>query len=223
MIKKIQNVLNSDQLSAIHQLLELGHFEDGKLTAGWHAKGVKQNRQWHAKDSLQEELDIALSQALVKQPLFTSLTYPKYMAPFMVSQSGDGGHYGIHVDDALLGAEHISRSDISCTVFLSDPDTYDGGELCIEHQGVELSFKLDAGAAIIYPSTTLHQVKPVTRGVRTVAVSWIESYVRDAAAREILYDLDTSRQQVLGTMGKGETFDRLVKSHANLLRRWADT
>lgn len=223
MIKILPKVLDVEQVRHIHQLLEQGEFVDGKLTAGWHAKDVKQNLQWQAHSEMMNTLNHFISERLANDTLFTTTTYPKYLAPFIVSKSLNNGYYGRHVDDALLAGDGISRSDISCTIFLSDAKDYQGGELCFDYHGLDLKYKLDAGDVIIYPSTTVHEVRPVTQGCRTVAVSWIESYIRDASKREVLYDLDQSRQQVLSQLGKGETFDLLAKSHANLLRRWAQT
>ena len=223
MITIIENLLNSDQLSAINNLINRGQFEDGKLSAGWHAESVKHNQQWLADEDSIAELNHSLGSALGKNVDFTAATYPKLLQPFLVSESSQGGHYGPHVDDALMGLEHIARTDISCTVFLSKPDSYDGGNLVMHTHGSNSDFKLNAGDAIVYPSTTLHQVTPVTRGIRRVAVSWIESYIRDASQREILFDLDKARKEIMEKDGKCEAFDRISKTHANLLRRWAET
>ncbi len=223
MIIQLADVLTSQQLAATNALIDQGYFEDGKNTAGWHAKGVKNNRQWRATDALMGELNQQLSTALGSHPEFAAVTYPKYMQPFMVSESSDGGHYGPHVDDALMGGDSILRTDISCTLFLSDPASYTGGELTMDLQGSTLSFKLSAGSALVYPSTSLHEVKPVTQGCRRVALTWIESYLREAQQREILYDLDCARKAVLASVGKTASFDKISKSHSNLLRRWAQT
>jgi len=223
MIITVDSLLTTEQVSAINKLIDSGHFEDGQNTAGWHAKTVKQNRQWQGNQEQQDQLDHFLSIALSQNTKFTTASYPKYIQPFMVSESHDGGHYGMHTDDALMGKEGIARSDLSCTIFLSDPKSYKGGELHMDYFGQGLEFKLAAGDAIIYPSTTLHEVKPVTNGTRRVALTWIESYVRDASKREILYDLDCARRDVMQQQGKTEAFDKITKSHANLLRQWADT
>ncbi|MCV6613804.1 MAG: Fe2+-dependent dioxygenase [Cellvibrionaceae bacterium] len=223
MIIKLPGLLNQAQLQAINGLVDGGEFSDGQATAGWHAKQVKQNRQWQGSEQQQDELDNSLTLALSQQPEFTAASYPKYIQPFMVSESCNGGHYGMHTDDALMGAQAIARSDLSCTLFLSDPAEYQGGELHIQHHGQSIEFKLAAGDAVVYPSTTLHEVKPVSAGVRRVALTWIESYVRSAADREILYELDLARKQIMREQGKTASFDWVSKSHANLLRRWADT
>ncbi|MBB6523580.1 Fe2+-dependent dioxygenase [Pseudoteredinibacter isoporae] len=223
MIITVPKLLNAEQLQAINGLIDSGQFEDGQNTAGWHAKTVKQNRQWLGSEEQQAELDHCLTVALSQQQQFTASSYPKYIQPFMVSESCEGGHYGPHIDDALMGQEAIARSDLSCTIFLSDPAQYQGGELRMDYQNQSLEFKLSAGDAIVYPSTTLHEVTPVSQGVRRVALTWIESYVRHASQREILYDLDTARKDIMNQHGKTDAFDRITKSHANLLRQWADT
>lgn len=223
MIIQLSQVLNTQQLTAINTLIDQGQFEDGKKTAGWHAKQVKNNQQWQATDLLTKELNQKLSSALGGHPEFASATYPKYMQPFMVSESSDGAHYGNHVDDALMGNDSILRTDISCTIFLSDPDSYTGGDLTMDLYGESLSFKLAAGNALLYPSTSLHRVTPVTKGCRRVALTWIESYIRETSQREILHDLDCARKDILATSGKTASFDQVSKSHANLLRRWALT
>jgi len=223
MIKVLSNVLTEQQVQEVTQLLKNGEFVDGKTTAGRYAKSVKQNLQWQADGESMERVNQFVTGILAKHPDFASLCYPKYLAPFLISKSQHNGHYGQHVDDALLISDSVTRSDLSCTVFLCNPDEYEGGELCFDYHGLALSYKLNAGDVIIYPSTTLHEVKPVSKGCRTVAVSWIESYVRDVEKREILFDLDQSRQQIFAESGKSNTFDLLSKSHANLLRRWAET
>lgn len=223
MIFKLDNVLNTELRQQLQAFLSQGEFEAGVKTAGWHAQGVKQNQQWHADEELMHGLNDWLTAQLAQHDDFAAATYPKDIAPFIISRSEHGGHYGNHIDDALMGYEHITRSDISCTIFLSDPDSYEGGDLVMNFAGEELRFRLPAGSAIVYPSTTLHRVEPVTSGCRQVAVTWIESYIRNAGQREILHDLDSARRSVLNDQGKSEAFDQLTKSHANLLRMWAET
>jgi len=223
MILQIENVLSFQQLEAVNQLIDTGQFEDGKLTAGWNAQSVKENRQWQASDDIEQQLDLALSSAISNNPEFVASAYPKTLQSFLITESHDGGHYGLHIDDALMAAQQVVRTDVSCTIFLSAPTQYQGGELEINMQGQCLQYKLSAGSALIYPSTSLHQVMPVTSGCRRVAVSWAESYVRSAANREILYDLDRARKAVMQQQGKTPEFDLISKSHANLLRQWADT
>ncbi len=223
MITILENVLSEDELKQIHQTLNRGTFHAGDETAGWAAKSVKKNLQWYADPELETDLSNTMTTKLVTHPDFATTTYAKKIAPFLFSESKDSGGYGNHVDDALMGADSIIRSDISCTIFLSDPKDYSGGELVFSIGAQALSYKLSAGQAIIYPSTTLHRVEPVTEGVRSVAVTWLESYVRDTEKRGILGDLDLARRNIMTTQGKNSAFDQVSRSHANLLRLWAET
>ena len=223
MITILENVLSEDELKQIHQTLSRGTFHAGDETAGWAAKSVKKNLQWYADPELETDLSNTMTTKLVTHPDFATTTYAKKIAPFLFSESKDSGGYGNHVDDALMGADSIIRSDISCTIFLSDPNDYSGGELVFSIGAQALSYKLSAGQAIIYPSTTLHRVEPVTEGVRSVAVTWLESYVRDTEKRGILGDLDLARRNIMTTQGKNSAFDQVSRSHANLLRLWAET
>lgn len=140
----------------------------------------------------------------------------------MFSRYQGGMYYGTHIDNAIMGDEELMRSDLSLTLFLSDPANYTGGELVIESTQGEQAFKLDAGSMVVYPTTTLHRVEPVTEGERLAAVTWVQSLVRDAHNREILFDLDTVRDTLSQKSGKTAEFDLLSKSIANLLRKWAD-
>ena len=223
MITILENVLNQAELTAINETLKLGQFYSGAATAGWAAKSVKTNLQWQAEPDIDAELSNRLTTHLVTHSQFATSTYAKKIAPFLISESRDGGGYGNHVDDALMGRESILRSDLSCTLFLSNPQDYQGGELTFSFGVEELRYKLPAGHAIIYPSTSLHRVEPVTQGVRQVAVTWLESYIRNAENREILKDLDAARRTVMKDQGKNSAFDQISKSHSNLLRLWAET
>ena len=144
---------------------------------------------------------------------------PKKLSPLLFSRTETGMQYGVHVDDALMAG---MRTDIAFTLFLDDPDSYDGGELVIESAAGDDAIKLPAGAMIVYPATTLHRVAMVTRGQRHVVAGWARSFVRDGAQREILFDLDTARRTIFARDGKSGEFDLISKSLANLLRMWAD-
>ena len=223
MIKPIKRLFTQLQVLALRNLIDQGDFEDGKKTAGWHAQEVKTNLQWLGNEHITQELHQALAQALTAHSEFTALTYPKKMMPFIVSKSINNGGYGNHIDDAIMHHEELVRTDVSCTMFLSNPDDYQGGELVMTLGGIEMEYKLNAGDVIVYPSTTLHRVNPVTAGERVVALTWIESLVSDACQREILYDLDTARKSIMQQSGKSNEFDLITKSHSNLLRRWSIT
>jgi PKHD-type hydroxylase len=151
--------------------------------------------------------------------VFALAVRPKALTPLLFSRTGKGMHYGTHVDDALMRG---LRTDVSFTLFLSEPKSYGGGELVIEGTGGEDAFKLPAGSMIAYPATTLHRVNPVTRGERMVCAGWARSYVRDTAQRELLFDLDTARRRLFAREGKSEDFDLISKSVSNLLRMWAE-
>lgn len=223
MILTLKNVLNPSQISAVKNLLQQGEFTCGKQTAGWHAKEVKSNLQWQSHDQLQQELHLHLTTALSQHPQFSAATYAKKLMPFLVSKCSNGGGYGEHVDDALMSGDDIIRTDISCTLALSNPQDYQGGELVMNLGGTQVSHKLEAGDAIIYPSTTLHKVMPVTQGERIVALTWIESHINQAQQREMLYDLDSARKAIMQSQGKTPAFDLISKTYANLLRLWAQS
>ena len=174
---------------------------------------------------LLDEAALSLIRALLGNAVFRAAALPRRLRPILFARYDGTGAYGAHVDDALMGLsapEGPTRVDVSVTVFLVAPETYAGGELVIESTAGETAYKLDAGCALVYPATSLHRVEPVTSGVRLVGVTWAQSLVRDPAAREILFDLDTARRAVFAQSGDTETFRRLAKTHANLLRRWVE-
>lgn len=221
MLLCIANVLTPDELELIASKLKTAEFIDGKTTAGWHARLVKHNTQLDSNSAIAPEVKSIILTALQRNPLFQMAVRPKLIRPPLFSRYEVGMAYGSHVDNALMG-DPLIRSDVSATLFLNSIDTYQGGELVIETSQGEEAIKLDAGSMVIYPSSTLHRVESVTQGVRLVAITWIQSLVRDAQNREILFDLDTARQIIFEKYGKTPEFDLLCKSHANLLRKWAD-
>ncbi|WP_332983522.1 Fe2+-dependent dioxygenase [Microcoleus sp. A003_D6] len=216
------NILTSEELGLIVDRLKNAEFVDGKLTAGWYAQQVKNNAQLKNDAAPTQELRNLVNQALKRNSLFQIAARPKAIRPIMFSRYQGGMYYGTHIDNAIMGDEELMRSDLSLTLFLSDPATYTGGELVIESTQGEQAFKLDAGSMVVYPTTTLHRVEPVTEGERLAAVTWVQSLVRDAHNREILFDLDTVRDTLFQKSGKTAEFDLLSKSIANLLRKWAD-
>ncbi|MCC3447857.1 MAG: Fe2+-dependent dioxygenase [Microcoleus sp. PH2017_39_LGB_O_B] len=222
MIICMANILSSEELGLIVDRLKNAEFVDGKLTAGWYAQQVKNNAQLKNDAAPTQELINLVNQALKRNSLFQIAARPKAIRPIMFSRYQGGMYYGTHIDNAIMGDEELMRSDLSLTLFLSDPATYTGGELVIESTQGEQAFKLDAGSMVVYPTTTLHRVEPVTEGERLAAVTWVQSLVRDAHKREILFDLDTVRDTLFQKSGKTAEFDLLSKSIANLLRKWAD-
>ncbi|MBD3886244.1 Fe2+-dependent dioxygenase [Phormidium tenue FACHB-886] len=221
MILCISDVLAPAELDSITSKLEAAEFIDGKATAGWHARLVKHNTQLPKGSPALEVVRASINTALQRNNLFQAAVRPKLIRPVTISRYEVGMSYGTHIDDALMSQPQM-RSDVSMTLFLSDPATYEGGELVIESPQGEQSFKLAAGSIIVYPSSTLHRVEPVLQGVRLAAVTWIQSLVRDPNDRELLFDLDTARQLLFEKQGKTAEFDLIAKCHANLLRKWAE-
>jgi PKHD-type hydroxylase len=215
----ISDVLDNDAIADARAVLAKAAFADGRATAGWHAKLVKKNLQASASDQKVVKLREALAEKILANPLFRLAARPKALTPLILSRYEPGMEYGSHVDDALMNG---MRTDVSFTLFLSDPDTYDGGALVIETTGGEEDVKLPAGSMVAYASTTLHRVAPVSRGARLAAVGWARSFIRDPARREMLFDLDTARQSLFRQHGKTAEFDLLSKTSANLLRMWAE-
>ena len=222
MIFCIADVLTPEELETTLTLLQQAEFIDGKTTAGRYVKSVKNNQQIKTDTEITSELRNIVLEALKRNVLFQVAARTKIIRPIIFSRYDVGMYYGSHFDNAIMGDESISRSDVSLTLFLTDPNTYQGGELVIETSLGEQSFKLDAGSAIVYPSSTLHRVETVTEGTRWAAVTWIQSLIRDPSQREILFDLDTARRSIFQQYGKTIEFDLIAKSHANLLRKWAD-
>ena len=222
MILCIDNVLSADELDFINSHLKDAEFVDGKVTAGWFAKTVKNNTQLSNKTTEAKELRNTIAQALKKNRLFQAAVRPKIIRPMIFSCYETGMYYGCHTDNALMGGENPMRSDVSFTLFLNSPNDYRGGELVIDTSLGEQAFKLEAGAMVVYPSTTLHRVETITEGKRLAAVSWVQSFVRDVSEREILFDLDTLKQAMYQNHGKTAEFDIAAKTLANLLRKWVE-
>lgn len=220
MILCIADLLPPEEVKAVREALEEATFFDGKKTAGWHAKLVKENLQLASGNPVIDALRERLTTRVREHELFQMAVRPKAVTPVIVSRYEPGMRYGTHVDDAVM---HGIRTDVSFTVFLEDPENYDGGELVMESTAGEEAFKLPAGAAIVYPSGQLHRVEEVTRGARVAIVGWAQSMIRDARQREILFDLDSARRAIFQTQGKTAEFDLITKSAANLTRMWAET
>ncbi|WP_166264025.1 Fe2+-dependent dioxygenase [Marinobacter caseinilyticus] len=198
-------------------------FHDGRETAGWHARTVKNNSQADSRHPEVEALRTDVGALLQQHPLFQMAVRPKRIKPLMFSRYSQGMNYGNHVDDAVMSSpDGPMRTDISYTLFLSNPENYEGGELIIDETAGEREFKLSAGSMVIYPSSTLHRVEPVTKGERLAAVGWSQSLVRSPDQRQVLFDLDTTRRRMFEGKGKTEDFDAISKSYSNLLRMWAD-
>ena len=217
MILVLDRLLERSELSAIRSSAERLQYNDGKSTAGPFTQSVNANSQAVASSDL-EAIEAKITRRLAANPVFQSAARPRAMSKLIISRYRIGQTYGLHVDDALMGGV---RTDLSFTLFLSEPDEYDGGALIIEETSEERAFRPSAGDLLLYPSTTLHRVEPVTRGVRYAAVGWVQSWIRSAEKREILFDLDRSVEAAHGIEGQRVLFETLAKTRSNLVRMWA--
>ncbi len=215
----VQSVIAPAEVAVLAEAARGLVFDDGKKTAGRHAREVKANDQ-AAPSPERDAILTRVERALKENTLFRSAARPKAISPLILSRYRIGQTYGLHVDDALMGG---LRTDLSFTLFLADPESYDGGALIVEDPLEARAIKLAAGDMILYPATTLHQVEPVTRGERLAVVGWVQSLIRQGERREMLFDLDQAVEAVFSSSGKSPVFDTLVKTRSNLLRMWADT
>ncbi len=223
MLVTIDKLLTPKQLTNIKSILDECSFVDGKLTAGFSARPVKNNLEISIQDSVNDKLNQIVMNSLVTHPTYKHAVWPKKIASPFYAKYEPGMTYGIHVDDPVMGHNgDLYRTDVSTTIFLSDPGSYDGGELTIIDQFGEKQIKLAAGSAVIYPSSSKHYVAPVTRGIRYVAVTWTQSAIKDPAQREILYELNEARNAVLTEQSNHKTKQQLNASFNNLVRMWAD-
>lgn len=225
MLIVIENVLTADEVATFRARLAAASWQDGAETAGTRSVAVKQNLQLPRTDPVGKELGDAILKKLGRNPLFVTASLAQKVWPPVFNCYRNGGHYGTHSDAALMRHPETGmslRSDLSATLFLSEPEEYDGGELLAETPFGAQSVKLAAGDMVLYPSSSLHQVTPVTRGERICAITWMQSSVADASARELLYDLDLSiRSLTPGRTKDDPDIDRLIHVYHNLLRRWA--
>lgn len=224
----IPQVLKRDEVQHILGVLDGGEFVDGKLSAGAMAREVKRNLEYQRPENKPTKIDQIVGRGLLANRTFQDFVLPKQIAPPIFSKYEPGMEYGLHVDTPLMGQQSVIRSDLSLTLFLSDPTSYDGGELTVLTAYGEQMVKLPSGDAVVYQSTSLHRVTPVTRGARIVALSWVQSYVKDEGMREVLHDIALATQ-ALDQPPEGSEAEhryaiknRLFKAYANLMRRQAD-
>ena len=222
MLLKIRDVLNEVQLNKIHEVVDRTGFQDGRLTAGSAARQVKENEELAPDAQAQQLLNRILMSSFGENMIFRNAALPNRLADFIFARYHQGMHYGDHIDEPIMGSGAKFRTDISMTTFLNPPDSYAGGELVIRTTFGETSVKLEAGDAVLYPSASLHHVAEVRSGERLVALTWIQSQVRDPARREILFDLVQSRDALLKEQPGSELHQRVDRSYANLLRMWAE-
>lgn len=225
MLLAIPDVLSRDEALALRQLIAAAEWVDGNETSGKGAASVKRNRQLPELGEVTQAAQAQVSRALMGNAAFLSAALPHTVFPPLFNSYGGGEMFGLHVDNAIRyhgpsGAR--IRTDLSCTLFLTDPEDYDGGDLEIEGQFGTASYRLPAGHALLYPSTTLHRVTQVTRGERISCFFWLQSLVADHAAREMLYDLDQVTQKLTQERGPDNAeVLRLTALYHNLVRRWA--
>ena len=219
MLLNIADILDAASIAAIHNEIKTGGiiFTDGSATAGWQAKAVKKNEQ--ASGAALDGIIQKASTAILAHPIFRAAANPKQLVKVMLSRYKPGMAYGTHVDNALMGG---IRTDLSFTLFLSAPDTYEGGALVIEGNDGDNEIKLPAGSLVLYPTTTLHHVSEVTSGERLAIVGWVRSYIRSHENRETLFDLENAISSLrLGNVDRA-ILDRLLKVKANLMRGWVE-
>jgi len=220
---RIPSVLDRGELEVVRRMLTGAPFVEGKLSAGQVAKRVKHNQEVDRRARELEQLNNLVMGKLVQHPVYRSGALPLRVAAPYYARYTPGMRYGDHVDDPVMGADGtLYRSDVSITVFISDPAEYDGGELVINTPFGEQQVKLPAGDAVMYPSSSLHRVAEVARGERLVAVTWLQSLVRDPARRELLHELNSVRERMLANTPETEDAKLINKTYVNLVRMWGD-
>ena len=226
MLLQIPEVFSKAEVKALRARLDAGPWADGNMTSGHQSATAKKNLQLPEDSEVAKEVSALVVQALNANPMFVAAALPHTIFPPLFNRYEGGGTFGDHIDNAIRfrrGSDFRLRSDLSATLFLSDPDSYDGGGLVIEGFTEAPGIKLPAGHLILYPATTVHRVEPVTRGARVASFFWIQSMVRDTGERDLLFDLDKVVQSLAGQKGQGDgDVIRLTGLYHNLLRRWAD-
>jgi len=226
MLVHIPGVLGVAQVASLRAALDAADWSDGRATVGAQGAQVKRNRQLDEHSPLCEELGRVVLEALARQPLFTSAALPLRIVPPLFNRYEAGERYGLHIDGAIRHVPHSAvriRTDLSCTLFLGEPHDYDGGELVLMDTYGAHEVKLPAGDLILYPSSSLHEVTPVTRGVRMCSFFWVQSLLRDDGERRALFELDTQIQKLRSKIGDSDEVLALTGHYHNLLRRWSQT
>jgi PKHD-type hydroxylase len=222
----VPDILSKAEVTEFRAAMDAAVWEDGRSTAGAQSVMVKKNEQLPPNGEIARQLGATVIRALVANALFVSAAIPKQIFPPLFNRYGVGQHFGVHVDNAvrgdLLTGARI-RTDLSVTLFLSEPAEYDGGELIVEDNYGSHRVKLPAGHLVLYPASSLHTVTPVTRGLRVASFFWLQSMVRDGHARSLIFDLDTAIQGLVGRLGRNDPeLVRLTGIYHNLIRYWAD-
>ncbi len=225
MLLAIPNVLSPEQLAEGRKILESAEWIDGRATAGHQGARVKDNQQLPVDSPVARQVGAMILKALSTNPLFMSAALPLHILPPMFNRYSGGQTFGTHVDGSIRtvpGTNHRLRTDLSCTLFFNNPEDYDGGELIIEDTYGSKSVKLPAGQMILYPSTSLHQVTPVTRGTRLCSFFWLQSMIRDGGQRSMLFDIDVAIQRLGAEQPTHPSVVQLTGVYHNLLRQWAE-
>ncbi|MFD0892434.1 Fe2+-dependent dioxygenase [Luteolibacter ambystomatis] len=225
MILCIPDVLTSEQVSEARALLDAAEWADGKTTAGYQASQVKDNMQLPPNHPVARQVGEWILRALSTNPLFMSAALPLHFLPPMFNRYSGGQQFGTHVDGAIRqipGTSHRIRTDLSCTLFFAAPEEYDGGELIIEDTYGSKSVKLPPGHMVLYPSTSLHHVTPVTRGTRLCSFFWLQSLIRDDQRRSMMFDMDVAIQRLAADVPGHPSEVALTGVYHNLLRQWAE-
>ncbi|HEX3184747.1 MAG TPA: Fe2+-dependent dioxygenase [Pyrinomonadaceae bacterium] len=225
MLLQVPDVLTADQVASCRKILETAEWVDGRITAGHQSARAKNNLQLREDLEEAKQLGDVILAALERNPLFMSAALPLKVFPPLFNRYEGGQSFGNHVDNAIRqvpGTPHRVRTDLSATLFFSNPDEYDGGELVVEDTYGVHSVKLPAGHLILYPASSVHHVRPVTRGVRLGSFFWIQSMVREDGERTILFDLDVAIQRLMNDVPEHRSVVELTSLYHNLLRCWAD-
>lgn len=225
MLLHVPDVLNAQQLAHLRRRLDETDWVDGRATVGPQGARVKQNRQLPELSPVGRELGEIVLKALAAHPLYVAAALPLRTVPPLFNRYEGGEHYGLHVDGAirsLPGSSLSLRTDLSCTLFLSDPEDYDGGELVVVDTYGTHEVKLPAGDLVLYPSSSLHRVEPVTRGARVCSFFWVQSMVRNDAQRTLLFELDQNIQALRSRHGDEAELVALTGHYHNLVRLWAE-
>jgi PKHD-type hydroxylase len=225
MLLQIPDVLTREEVTRCREVLEQAEWIDGRVTAGHQSARAKNNMQLSEGSAAARELGDLILAALEHSPLFMAAALPAKVFPPLFNRYQGGQSFGTHVDNAIrqvTGTPHRVRTDLSATLFFAHPEEYDGGELVVEDTYGVHKVKLPAGHLILYPSTSLHHVVPVTRGARLASFFWIQSMVRDDGQRTLLFDLDTAVQRLSEDLPDHSALVQLTGIYHNLLRRWAE-
>ena len=223
MLVTIPDILNNEDIDVIADLMATANFREGTTSAGSEAKRVKNNHEMFISEAETQRLNNLVMGKLIKNKTYVDTAFAARIAAPYYARYSKGMSYGNHVDDPVMGPPNQRyRSDISITIFLNAPEAYEGGELVINTQFGEQKVKLNAGDAVLYPSSSTHRVAEVTKGERLVAVTWLQSTIRDPAKRELLYNLSQARETLIKTSAGSQELEQLSNGYVNLLRMWTD-